>query len=140
CLPLNSFLQSTFECLYNQSCINIISSYVNASIIPRILNNTNSRFNSNLLTSDIVEEMFIESWSINISYKAFFQQCQPTSCSYKLIDRYNLLYVVTTILGLYGGLTVLLKIIVPFTVRRLHAVVKRNRIIHIQVVPKEERY
>ncbi|CAF1073467.1 unnamed protein product [Adineta steineri] len=140
CLPLNSFLQSTFECLYNQSCINIISSYVNASIIPRILNNTNSRFNSNLLASDIVEEMFIESWSINISYKAFFQQCQPTSCSYKLIDRYNLLYVVTTILGLYGGLTVLLKIIVPFTIRRLHAVVKQNRIIHIQVVPKEERY
>ena len=112
CLPLESFLRSTFECLYNQSCVDTISSYINASIIPRALNNTNSRFASYLITNDIVQEMFIESWSLNVSYENFFQQCQPNSCSYTLIGRNNiLLMLLQLIVGLYGGLTVLLKLV-----------------------------
>jgi hypothetical protein len=140
CLPLESFLQSTFECLYNQSCVNTISSYVNAPTIPRALNNTNSRFASNLIANDIVKEMFIESWSLNVSYEQFFQQCQPTSCSYTLIGRYNILYIITTIVGLYGGLSVLLKIVVPFTVYRLHTIIRRRRLTNIQVAPIDDRY
>ena len=140
CLPLESFLQSTFECFYNQSCVDMISSYVNAPFIPRALNNTSSRFTSDLLTNEIVQEMFIESWSFNVSYKKFFQQCHPTSCSYTLIGRHNVLYVITTIVGLYGGLTVLLKLVVPFAVHHIHKVVRRHRHANIQVVPLEERY
>jgi hypothetical protein len=139
CLPLQSFLRSTFECLYNQSCVDIISSYVNASVIPRALSNT-SRFASNLLTNDIVQEMFIESWSLNVSYENFFQQCKPISCSYTLIGRYNVLYVVTTIVGLYGGLTVLLKLVVPVAVHRIHKLVRRQRHTNIQVAPEGEHY
>jgi hypothetical protein len=139
CLPLESFLQSTFECLYNQSCIDTISSYVNTSNIPRALNKTNSRFPSYLVANEIVQEMFIESWSFNVSYDNFFQQCHPTSCSYTLIRRYNPLYVATTIVSLYGGLTVLLKLIIPLAVAHIHAFIRRRQHTHIQVVPLDER-
>lgn len=140
CLPIESFLRSTFECLYNQTCINTISSYVNASIVPRALNNTNSRFDPYLITNDIIQEMFIESWSINFSYEKFFQQCQPTSCSYILIGRCNILYVMTTIVGLYGGLIVLLKLIVPFTVHHIYAIIRRRQHANIQVEPIRELF
>ncbi|UJR22378.1 hypothetical protein I4U23_025440 [Adineta vaga] len=140
CLPLQSLLRSTLECFYNQSCINMITSYVNVLIVPQKLNLTNTRFLPNLLIDNLVQEMFIEFWSLNVSYEKFFQQCQPMFCSYKLIDRYNVLYVVTTIVGLYGGLTVLLKLVVPFIVRRLYDLFRQNRRINIQVLPIEERY
>jgi hypothetical protein len=139
CLPLESLLQSTFECLYNQSCIDTISSYVNTSNIPRALNKTNSRFASYLVANEIVQEMFIESWSFNVSYDNFFQQCHPTSCSYTLIRRYNPLYVATTIVSLYGGLTVLLKLVIPFAVAHIHAFIRRRQHTTIQVVPLDER-
>jgi hypothetical protein len=140
CLPLESFLRSTFECLYNQSCINTISSVVNSSIIPRVLNNTNSQFASHLVANSIVEKMFIEFWSINVSYDNFFQQCQPKSCLYTLTRRSNILYAITTIVGLYGGLTVLLKLIVPFSVHRIHALIRRRRHVHVQVAPIDEHF
>lgn len=127
CLPLESFLRSTFECLYNQTCVTMISSYVSAAVIPRALDKTKSRFNSTQLTNDIVEQMFIESWSYNISYEDFFRQCFPKACSYTSIQRSNILYVITTILSLYGGLTVLLKVLIPFLVRRIYTIVGRRR-------------
>jgi hypothetical protein len=140
CLPLESFLRSTFECLYNQSCVDRISSYVNASIIPRTLNITNSRFASYLITNDIVQEMFIESWSLNVSYENFFQQCRPKSCSYTLNGRHNILNVVTTIVGLYGGLTVLLMLVVPFAVYHAYALIRRHQHANIQVAPINEHF
>jgi hypothetical protein len=76
CLPLESFLRSTIECLFNQSCVDTISSFINASIIPRALNITNSRFASCLIKNDIVREIFIKSWSLSVSYENFFQQCR----------------------------------------------------------------
>lgn len=139
CLPIESLLRSTFECLYNQTCVDIISSYVNASIIPTALNEGQSGFSPYISTNDIVQKMFIESWFINISYENFYQQCQPKFCSHTLIERNNILYVVTTIVGLYGGLTVLLKLIVPFAVRRMHALIRRRRE-HVQVRPIDERF
>ena len=141
CLPIESLLRSTFECLYNQTCVDTISTYIKASKIPNALNITQSRFAPSIITNDLVEKMFIESWSINVSYEHFYQQCQPKSCSYTLIERHNILYVLTTIVGLYGGLTVLLKLLVPFAVRRIHTLIRRRR--HhefVQVRPNDERF
>lgn len=127
CLPLESFLRSTLECLYNQTCVKLMSSYLDTAIFPSALNGTNTRFAPTLVTSTIVEAMFIESWSSNISYENFFQQCQPKTCSYTLVQRSNILFVLTTIVGLYGGLTVLLRIVAPFVVRRIHRFVRVRR-------------
>ena len=140
CLPLESFLRSTFQCLYDQSCVNTISSYINSAIIPRALNKSHTTFAPNSTTNNIVEKMFIESWSINISYDNFFEQCQPKTCLYTLIGRSNILYVITTIVGLYGGLTVLLKIIVPLGVHRIHALLRRRQRVQAQVAPIEQRF
>ena len=140
CLPLETFLQSTFECLYNQSCVELMSTSINALNVPRALVANRSRFTPSLPANRLVEEMFIESWSLNISYANFFRQCAPVACSYKLIERYNILYVVTTIVGLYGGLTVLLKLVVPLGVRQMYAIARRHRLVQPHNTPADERY
>jgi hypothetical protein len=140
CLPLENFLRSTFECLYNQSCIDMMSIYVNASTSPRALNTRDTRFDSSIHSKYIVERMLIESWSINTSYDKFFGQCRPVTCSYTIIERYNIVYVITTIVSLYGGLTVLLKLIIPIVVYQMNRFMRRYRRRHVQVAPEIIRY
>ncbi len=140
CLPLESFLRSTLECFYDQVCVNNMSSYFLVFNHPKALNNTSSRFASNVSGNTLLEQMFIESWSSNVSYEKFFQQCQPTLCSYILIEKYNILFVVTTVTGLYGGLTILLKLAVPFVMNQLYKVGRRFRQNNFQVAPVDDHH
>lgn len=106
-----------------------------SSFIPKSLNETESQFAMNTSINDIVQQMFIESWSSNVSYTRFFQECQPRSCSYVLAERYHVLYVITTLLGLYGGITILFKLIIPFAVRQIHKGINRFRQRNQRIMP-----
>jgi hypothetical protein len=63
--------------------------------------------------SELVEKLFITSWSISINYNRYFQQCSPKSCSYTYKENTNILYALTKLLSLYGGLTLTLRFIAP---------------------------
>ena len=71
CLPLESYMWSTLECFYSQSCLDQVSAIIGSSSIPPPLNRTKSRFAIDTLNSDIVQELFIESWSTTVSYEKF---------------------------------------------------------------------
>ncbi|CAF2798883.1 unnamed protein product [Rotaria sp. Silwood2] len=134
CFPLESFLRSTIECLYVQSCVDQMVSYVGANYTPSVLNN-NSRFVMNVSIDAIVQQMFIEHWSFNISFESFFEQCRPTSCSYTLIERHDLLDVATTLLGLHGGVTITLRFAVPLMVRLCYKLIRKRRQTTSEVMP-----
>ena len=135
CSPLESYLRSTLECLYSQSCLDHISSAISSSSIPPSINQTESRFAINTSNKDIVEEMFIESWSSNVSYEKIFEECKPKSCTYTVTKRYNLIYAITTLLGLLGGINILLRLFVPPIVDQIYQCVNRFRPRNRQVVP-----
>lgn len=115
CTPSESFLASTFECFYDLSCINLIHEMMGYSDIyaPTPLNASISRFSMNTTVADLVNDLFVESWSTMTNYSAYFHQCSPTECSYTYIQKLNSLYTITYILGLFGGLTIVLKWICP---------------------------
>ncbi|CAF1412535.1 unnamed protein product [Adineta ricciae] len=135
CSPLESLLQSTFQCLYNQECILQMSSAINSSFLPTPLSQIQSKYPINSKVDEIVEQMFIESWSINISYENFFDQCQPKSCSYIETERYNIVYMMTILLGLYGGITVLLKLTVPLFIHQFSKFINGLRRRNHRIVP-----
>ncbi|CAF5035592.1 unnamed protein product, partial [Rotaria sp. Silwood1] len=81
---------------------------MNASLI--------SRFQLNTSIQLLVDALFIEQWHFNVSYPSFYEQCAPTYCHYTVNEHNNALHVVSQILGLYGGLTVSLRFIVPLIV------------------------
>ncbi|CAF0984316.1 unnamed protein product [Adineta steineri] len=118
CTPLESLLQSTIECLYEQSCVDLLGTYLNMSLSNSSisLNKNETRFSSTNTTDSIVQQMFVETCSSNVSYNQYFEQCKPDSCSVTLFESGSFIIVVTTILGLYGGLTTFLKLLVPFLV------------------------
>ncbi len=87
--------------------------------------------------NELVSQLFIEEWSTKMFYDRYFVQCAPNICTYSYIDNANPLYVATTLLGLYGGLTVVLSWWCP----RLVKLVRRIRIYYkkkhrVRVAPR----
>ncbi|CAF4237519.1 unnamed protein product, partial [Adineta steineri] len=111
CTPLDAVLASTFDCLYNQSCLEILVDY-----FPQ-LNSTDLAWTNPLSVSslknqslkNILPKLFVEEWSTNISYSKYFMQCAPVSCAYTETDQISLFYTISLFLSIYGGLCIILR-------------------------------
>ncbi|CAF4713657.1 unnamed protein product, partial [Rotaria magnacalcarata] len=76
CSAVEALLRSTFECLYNQTCVDALQkfsvdnvNYFNASAYVVAMNPTlSSRFSLNNTIVNIVNTRFIEQWNVNISH------------------------------------------------------------------------
>jgi hypothetical protein len=55
----------------------------------------------------------IETWNWTITYNDYFEDCRPVACIYTVKTRNDAIYIVTTLIGLVGGLVTALKLAVP---------------------------
>ncbi|CAF3828722.1 unnamed protein product [Rotaria sp. Silwood1] len=122
CLPYNSLFRSTLECFYNQSCIDQIQIFINglSLVTPLSL----SCFKQNTTVSDLFDNLFIESWNEKINFTGYFQVCSPHSCTYSYDRRFNLLYVIVTIISLFGGLKTILYFSTPLIIMFIRRIQK----------------
>ena len=60
----------------------------------------------------LIDELFIETWKNSSNYSEYYLFCAPLECRYTYATKTNGLYILTTFLGLYGGLSVGLKLVV----------------------------
>jgi hypothetical protein len=120
CYPIEAFLQSTLECMYNGSCIRQLHS-TNMSFTP--LNDLpSSRYRKNSTIADIISQLMTEQWSSNVTYEDYFTKCAPLYCSYSYIEYRSSVDVITTVLGVYGGLVIITKIIVLIMINIYHVI------------------
>jgi hypothetical protein len=139
CFLVEAVRQSSLECFYQLSCITLIKEFLQ---IPVILNNsilplnlsTVSRFNVSSTVDELLAKIMTEAWQQNVSHAQYFQQCQVSLCTYSVISRFNIVYIVTTLIGLVGGLTKVLRLLIPRVVRFI-----RRRYLPRPVVPDENR-
>jgi hypothetical protein len=129
CSPVESLLQSTLECLYNVTCINGLKKPTqssNITICP--LDPTLS--SPNITVQALLNALMVDRWEQNITYEHYYETCAPSLCTYVSTELANPIYIITSIVGLYGGLTVALQIIVPFLVKigRYLIMCRRHRI------------
>ncbi|UJR19439.1 hypothetical protein I4U23_022569 [Adineta vaga] len=112
CYVIDSLLQSTLECLYNITCINLLKSLLdkqNVSVLPLNANLSSPKE----IVQSLINHLFIDQWKADISYDKYYETCSSRSCRYSIEERVNFLYMITTIIGFYGGLTVVLKMLAP---------------------------
>jgi len=141
CYPLESMLQSSLECLYNQTCLDLImlfmdgeSSNITFTILNSSLPSTIS-YGLNETVQHMVDRLFADNWFINKSYDNYFQECGPSHCVYSYIQNFDIVFIITTIMGLYGGLTTLLKLIIPIIIHIILWFLRRRS---ISVIPFSE--
>jgi hypothetical protein len=141
--PVNSVLLSTLECFYNASCIQMLLDWRLFEIAdvyrPFVLNVT--PLNPNLpiqykptTTLDVaISRLLVEDWNVKTSVAAHYDQCKPSICTYTYVARLGPFYVATSVLGLLGGLSVVLRLTVPVFVRIImHKVQRRHPLVNAE--------
>jgi hypothetical protein len=144
CSPLYGLRLSTLECLYSRTCIDDILNHLNyyaetnisepsnstAStesplIITPLLHSKSVHFPPSAQIGSIMDNAFIVEIKQEISYEKYFTACGAQSCHYELIKNSDSVYVLTSLLGLYGGLTISLRFII-WNMARIHQLIKRR--------------
>lgn len=126
CLPIDSVLSSTIECLYNQSCVQMLIDFRTFDMymvlpftkkITALNSNVQSRFFPDTKLNTIISQLLIEEWINTTDALAHYEQCKPNACTYTYTGRYNTFYMITSLLGLLGGLNIVLRLTVPFIIK-----------------------
>ncbi|CAF4922381.1 unnamed protein product, partial [Rotaria socialis] len=126
CLPLQMTFASSLECFYNQTCLDTLLSTYSTMFDVEILNQSlPSRFPLTTSIDSIVRELFVENFHIQASYNSYFNACAPVHCSYNRARRFNSIYIITTLIALYGGLNAAFYIITPYLIDLLLFVKER---------------
>jgi hypothetical protein len=77
CMPINSLLQSTFECFYNQTCVDmLLSSLPTNKTFEAMTVNEESIYELNTSSiQSMVDGMMVEQYHYDISYAKYYNQC-----------------------------------------------------------------
>ncbi len=127
CYVIESLLQSSLECFYNQQCIDELRAYMPLSSSMNVTALDSSLSNHYFINStieDLVDHLMIEQWKVSPMYERYYNRCQPIQCIYTVETRNDAIYIVTSLFGIAGGLITGLKFLVPRlvnTVRRKKA-------------------
>jgi hypothetical protein len=118
CYMLNALLKSTLEAFCNQTFVNILT---NSSDNFKKLNSSVSNWTIETLLS----QMFVTHWSNQTLFEQYFNHCAPESCQYTVTERYDFLLIITILIGLFGGLNSVFKIIVPFIIMKIWPIISK---------------
>jgi hypothetical protein len=77
----------------------------------------------NTTIQELVDDLMIEKWNGSTMYERYYNQCQPTQCSYAIEARNDVVHIFTTLFGIIGGLTTVLMLIIP----RLVKLIRKKR-------------
>ena len=118
CTPENTIRQSTLQCLYDQSCLQMISSLMRPlpTVSPLDVNQLPVQFDSNTSVEHLFDQAMLNSWKYDIDFNGYFTQCAPQSCTYSYTEQFAMIYVITITLSIFGGLVTILLFISPLLV------------------------
>jgi hypothetical protein len=120
CYVIEALLQSTLQCFYNQICINELQSYLSSSLsmnITALDSSLPSQYFVNSTVEDLLNTLMIEEWNSTQLYDQYYDECQPIECTYTIETRNNVIYIITTMFGIVGGLITVLRCVVPQVVK-----------------------
>jgi hypothetical protein len=138
CYVIESLLRSTLECFYDQQCIDQLQRYI-VSLSSLAMNiealdaSLPSVYDINSTIQDLVDNLMIEQWNPSTMYEQYYNECNATQCTYTLETRNDLIYIFTTLFGIAGGLTTVLKLVVPRLVKFITYYIQKRR---TRVVPE----
>ncbi|CAF3460625.1 unnamed protein product, partial [Rotaria sp. Silwood2] len=74
----------------------------------------------------IINKLMIDSWTSNISFSSYYNTCSPSQYTYEFISRNDLFFFITTILGIFGDLSLGLKLLTLIILRLIENTINNN--------------
>ena len=133
CSPIETLLQSSLDCWYSAQCYQTVIQYwqnrtYGVSFLPPLLNKSQTGdYEPSTPLYKILDNLMVENWSTSVSYDSYFKQCAPSYCIYSITQRRDIVLIVTILLGLFGGLNIALKILIPFVIRLVNWLVRHGK-------------
>lgn len=116
--PIEALLASTVECFYHQSCM--------MELDRHMLKPFGSSFDfSSLNASRNLPNETVDRWSSNLCFSAYFQACAPLSCVSEYKRRNDYLTIITTTIGIFGGLWLAYKVVIVIILRLIEKFMRR---------------
>ncbi|CAF1446733.1 unnamed protein product [Adineta ricciae] len=135
CYPVEALLHSSLECLYNKTCLDLILSSIGQSLekIDVKVLQLKPKYGMNETVQHMIDRLFVDEWNINYSHLNYSKKCHATDCSYSFIEDFHILHIITTMPDIYGCLTIVLSLLIPFIIDIMYRVYYRRT--QIVVVP-----
>lgn len=73
----------------------------------------------NISVFDHLKTLFVDNWSINVNFSIYFHECEPSSCTYSMVEKTNFLGALALLISLYGGLIIIFRLFTPALVDML---------------------
>ena len=130
CYILESLLQSTLECFYDHDCFHNLTSTMSNTVQPNVTlldSLVRSNFSTTSTVGEMLEKLMVEEWQWTMLYDDYFEACRPSECRDIVKTRNNAIYIITTVIGLIGGLVTALKWISAHLVQSLNYFYLRRR-------------
>ena len=126
CLPMDALYRSTLECFFSAECLSTLLRLTGAlqTISPLDDSAALSHFRPNASIGAVFGELFIESWQQMSNYSLYFQTCEPTLCTYSYSRKLRVIYMVATLFGIIGGLSVALRLLSPYLLQAIYKVTR----------------
>jgi hypothetical protein len=110
CYPFQALMFSTLDCLYDPHCLQSMSHYFPTMNTDWSESNL-AGYSSNVSVERLLSNLFIDDWSTITDYSKYFAACAPSACTYKINNSNDLSHAITLIIGLYGGLVIVLRLV-----------------------------
>ncbi len=134
CFVVESLFQSTLECFYDQQCVDELKSYFSSSSMNvTALNASLSNYSENSPIRELVHNLMIEQLNAVMVFENYYNECRPIQCTYTFETHNDIVYIFTTLFGIAGGLTTVLKFVVPRFVNIIVHCIRRQR---TRIVPE----
>ncbi|CAF4073640.1 unnamed protein product, partial [Adineta steineri] len=140
-LILYSVLQSNLSCLYNESCLSKLNTYLNDSLSPFKATPLAVPSPASPLPTinDTAKKLMVDFWQLNLSYQHYFNACNPLTCTYTYTHQFDILFIITTVISFIGGIVTVLMIVILPIVKFLRKKVKTcNRLLSSSKVVSHE--
>ena len=142
CLIVDGTLSSTLECYYDQTCFFLLHKSL-SSTIKLLSNSVNRRFTINSTIQMLFDKMMLDEMTNEIDFVLYYSQCNPTYCSYSYAHRFDLLFIATTTIGIFSGLSSILKLLAPFIAKAIlrwkNRHLETDNIVQVIHVPQNRR-
>ncbi|CAF4308701.1 unnamed protein product [Adineta steineri] len=129
CYVIETLLQSTLQCFYDQTCIDELLLYLTTASpinVTALDPSLSSQYSEDSTIEYLLNSLMIEEWNPIQIYDRYYNECQPIECTYTIKTRNSVIYIITTMFGIIGGLITVLKLVVPRLVKFIRK--KRSRL------------
>ncbi|CAF1427266.1 unnamed protein product [Adineta steineri] len=126
CDLILSLFESTLECFYNLSCMLEIDEHIGSPVSFNFsaLNQNLSQPNEKI--EKIINRLMIDKWLPNVNFSSYYKKCLPLSCTYQYDDRNNIFISITTIISIFGGLSLALKLLIMISLEFINKILTNN--------------